>query len=154
MTASTPLKDPPLHTHSLGRIILENSGVAEPQNIRDQFNDAIAEGHPLMQRCHLDTLITGTAGRSWWVERQRMRAAHVPLGPVFRRAGQGHVLLLGPRSFPLTPNLEFWGLTDPCVPLLPPYQSWTPAPSSMTTPVEPHSCRDPIWGRAAGYAPW
>ncbi|RMZ52016.1 hypothetical protein APUTEX25_001210, partial [Auxenochlorella protothecoides] len=46
---------------SYDRIILENSGVAEPQNIRDQFNDAIAEGHPLMQRCHLDTLITGTA---------------------------------------------------------------------------------------------
>uniref|UniRef100_A0A1D2AFQ4 CobW C-terminal domain-containing protein n=2 Tax=Auxenochlorella protothecoides TaxID=3075 RepID=A0A1D2AFQ4_AUXPR len=43
---------------SYDRIILENSGVAEPQNIRDQFNDAIAEGHPLMQRCHLDTLIT------------------------------------------------------------------------------------------------
>ncbi|KAL4855709.1 COBW domain-containing protein [Chlorella vulgaris] len=40
------------------RIILENSGVAEPQNIRDQFNDAIADGHPLTKRIHLDTLVT------------------------------------------------------------------------------------------------
>ncbi|KAL4424848.1 hypothetical protein ABPG77_011098 [Micractinium sp. CCAP 211/92] len=40
------------------RIILENSGVAEPQNIRDQFNDAIASGHPLMKRIYLDTLVT------------------------------------------------------------------------------------------------
>ncbi|KAK2075863.1 hypothetical protein QBZ16_001605 [Prototheca wickerhamii] len=40
------------------RIILENSGVAEPQNIRDQFSDAIMEGHPLMSRIHLDSLVT------------------------------------------------------------------------------------------------
>jgi G3E family GTPase len=40
------------------RIVLENSGVAEPQNIRDQFNEAIASGHPLMQRVELDTLVT------------------------------------------------------------------------------------------------
>ena len=40
-------------------IILENSGVAEPQNIRDQFNDAIALGDPLMKRIYLDTLVTG-----------------------------------------------------------------------------------------------
>lgn len=40
------------------RIILENSGVAEPQNIRDQFNEAIAMGHPLMSKIHLDSLVT------------------------------------------------------------------------------------------------
>ena len=40
------------------RIVLENSGVAEPQNIRDQFNDAQALGHPLIEKIHLDTLIT------------------------------------------------------------------------------------------------
>jgi G3E family GTPase len=40
------------------RIVLENSGVAEPQNIRDQFNEAIMLGHPLTQRVHLDTFIT------------------------------------------------------------------------------------------------
>lgn len=43
----------------LRRIILENSGVAEPQNIRDQFNDAILDGVPLMKRVYLDTLVTG-----------------------------------------------------------------------------------------------
>ncbi|WPT13898.1 Putative metal chaperone YciC [Picochlorum sp. SENEW3] len=40
------------------RIVLENSGVAEPQNIRDQFNDARAVGHPLVEKVHLDTLVT------------------------------------------------------------------------------------------------
>ena len=40
------------------RIVLENSGVAEPQNIRDQFNEAVALNHPLTHRVHLDTLIT------------------------------------------------------------------------------------------------
>ncbi|KAG2488742.1 hypothetical protein HYH03_012740 [Edaphochlamys debaryana] len=40
------------------RIVLENSGVAEPQNIRDKFNEAEAAGHPLMDRIELDTLVT------------------------------------------------------------------------------------------------
>jgi G3E family GTPase len=40
------------------RIILENSGVAEPKNIRDKFAEAAAEGHPLMDRVQLDTLVT------------------------------------------------------------------------------------------------
>lgn len=40
------------------RFVLENSGVAEPQNIRDQFSEAIAAGNPLMQRIYLDTLVT------------------------------------------------------------------------------------------------
>jgi CobW/HypB/UreG, nucleotide-binding domain len=40
------------------RIILENSGVAEPQNIRDKFNDAIAADHPLTKRLYLDTMVT------------------------------------------------------------------------------------------------
>lgn len=40
------------------RIILENSGVAEPQNIRDKMSEAEAAGHPLMQKVELDTLVT------------------------------------------------------------------------------------------------
>ncbi|GFR40301.1 hypothetical protein Agub_g483 [Astrephomene gubernaculifera] len=40
------------------RIVLENSGVAEPQNIRDKFNEAAAEGHPLLERVELDTMVT------------------------------------------------------------------------------------------------
>ena len=40
------------------RIVLENSGVAEPQNIRDQFNEARALGHPLVDKVYLDTLVT------------------------------------------------------------------------------------------------
>ena len=33
--------------------------MAEPQNIRDQFNEALALGLPLMKRVYLDTLVTG-----------------------------------------------------------------------------------------------
>jgi len=40
------------------RFILENSGVAEPKNIREAFADAEAEGHPLMKRVCLDTMVT------------------------------------------------------------------------------------------------
>ncbi|KDD71496.1 hypothetical protein H632_c4917p0, partial [Helicosporidium sp. ATCC 50920] len=47
------------------RIILENSGVAEPQNIRDQFAEARAMGLPLMERIHLDTLITVVDGSTF-----------------------------------------------------------------------------------------
>lgn len=32
--------------------------MAEPQNIRDKFNEAIAAGHPLTQRIYLDTMVT------------------------------------------------------------------------------------------------
>ena len=32
--------------------------MAEPQNIRDSFNDAIAMGHPITQRIELEGLIT------------------------------------------------------------------------------------------------
>ena len=41
--------------------------MAEPQNIRDAFNEAIALGHPVMGRIFLDTLVTvvGGAGVSW-----------------------------------------------------------------------------------------
>ena len=38
--------------------MLENSGVAEPHNIRDKFNEAVAAGHPVTQRVVLDTLVT------------------------------------------------------------------------------------------------
>lgn len=40
------------------RIVLENSGVAEPQNIRDQFVEARAVGHPLVNKVYLDTMVT------------------------------------------------------------------------------------------------
>lgn len=40
------------------RFVLENSGVAEPQNIRDKFSEAIAMGNPLMSRIQLDTMVT------------------------------------------------------------------------------------------------
>eukprot|EP00210_Caulerpa_lentillifera_P007750 g7396.t1 len=40
------------------RFILENSGVAEPQNIRDSFNEAFQMGHPITRRIELDGLIT------------------------------------------------------------------------------------------------
>lgn len=38
--------------------MLENSGVAEPQNIREQFAEAIADGHPLTTRIYLNSLVT------------------------------------------------------------------------------------------------
>lgn len=38
--------------------MLENSGVAEPSNIRDKFREAEEQGHPLLQRLYLDTLVT------------------------------------------------------------------------------------------------
>jgi hypothetical protein len=59
---STPASQPrptPRTPPAACRIILENSGVAEPQNIRDQFNDAIADGHPITKRVFLDSLVTG-----------------------------------------------------------------------------------------------
>ena len=39
------------------RIVLENSGVAEPENIRKAFADAVENGLPLMKRLHLSTLV-------------------------------------------------------------------------------------------------
>jgi hypothetical protein len=39
------------------RIVLENSGVAEPQNIRDSFADAAENGHPALSRVSLSTLV-------------------------------------------------------------------------------------------------
>jgi G3E family GTPase len=38
--------------------VLENSGVAEPQNIREKFGEAITAGQPVMDRIELDTLVT------------------------------------------------------------------------------------------------
>lgn len=40
------------------RLVLENSGVAEPHAIRDRFADATAAGHPLMKRVRLEGLVT------------------------------------------------------------------------------------------------
>lgn len=39
------------------RIVLENSGVAEPQNLRDSFTKAIETDHPIMKRIHLSSLV-------------------------------------------------------------------------------------------------
>lgn len=49
--------------------MLENSGVAEPQNIRDAFNEAIALGNPVMKRIYLDTLVTVVSGQLVSVQR-------------------------------------------------------------------------------------
>lgn len=40
------------------RLILENSGVAEPHNIRDLFYDAALVGLPITKRIRLDTMVT------------------------------------------------------------------------------------------------
>jgi G3E family GTPase len=40
------------------RLVLENSGVAEPHAIRDRFMQATEANRPLMQRLRLDTLVT------------------------------------------------------------------------------------------------
>ena len=39
------------------RLVLENSGVAEPQKLRDKFNEAIEDGHPIMDRIRLNTMV-------------------------------------------------------------------------------------------------
>ena len=38
--------------------MLENSGVAEPHNIRELFSEAAEAGHPLLSRVRLDTMVT------------------------------------------------------------------------------------------------
>lgn len=53
-----PTHPPTPHPPSRHSIVLENSGVAEPGNIRDQFAEAAASGHPLLERIELDTLVT------------------------------------------------------------------------------------------------
>ena len=39
-------------------IVVENSGVAEPNNIRDQFQEAMLVRHPLLERVWLKTMVT------------------------------------------------------------------------------------------------
>jgi hypothetical protein len=39
------------------RIVLENSGVAEPKNIRDLFIESAEDGHPALNRVNLSTLV-------------------------------------------------------------------------------------------------
>lgn len=55
MHANTRAHTPAYHPH--GRLVLENSGVAEPQNLRDQFTEAAAAGHPIMNRIRLDAMV-------------------------------------------------------------------------------------------------
>ncbi len=55
-----------------GRLILENSGVAEPRNILQHFADAERDGHPLCARIWLDSLVTVVDAHSFskdWVAR-------------------------------------------------------------------------------------
>lgn len=40
------------------RFVLENSGIAEPSNIRERFREAEAAGQPLLERIVLDTMVT------------------------------------------------------------------------------------------------
>lgn len=40
------------------RIVIEMSGVAEPKNIRREFQEALREGHPIFQETELSTMIT------------------------------------------------------------------------------------------------
>lgn len=42
--------------------------MAEPQNLRDKFNDALASGHPLMARIRLDTMVTMVDSGSFFVD--------------------------------------------------------------------------------------
>ena len=52
------IKQSPHSFSRICRIVLENSGVAEPHNIRELFSDAEEGGHPLLSRVRLDTLVT------------------------------------------------------------------------------------------------
>lgn len=45
------------HNTTYDRIVLENSGVAEPQNIREAFAEAVELGHPIVKRVHLSTMV-------------------------------------------------------------------------------------------------
>lgn len=58
----------PDHVHYQCRFVLENSGVAEPQNLRDKFNDALASGYPLMSRIRLDTMVTMVDSGSFFAD--------------------------------------------------------------------------------------
>ena len=42
--------------------------MAEPQNLRDKFNDALASGHPLMSRIRLDTMVTMVDSGSFFAD--------------------------------------------------------------------------------------
>ncbi|GFH32607.1 CobW C-terminal domain-containing protein, partial [Haematococcus lacustris] len=50
------------------------SGVAEPQNIRDKFLEAAAEGHPLLDRIALDTLVDASTFVASFASRQPLAA--------------------------------------------------------------------------------
>ena len=40
------------------RILIELSGVAEPRNVRSEFQRAVAEGHPAFDAAELSTVLT------------------------------------------------------------------------------------------------
>lgn len=65
---STPIAREITHVHHIGRLILENSGVAEPHNIRDKFYDA--------QLIHLHTT---ERARSWSHRRRLVHSLSVVL---------------------------------------------------------------------------
>ena len=58
---STFLADLYLTLKSKFRLVLENSGVAEPQKLRDKFNEAIEDGHPIMDRIRLNTMVLASS---------------------------------------------------------------------------------------------
>ena len=47
------------------RLVLENSGIAEPANIRERFREAETAGHPLLKRIVLDTMVTVVDSQSF-----------------------------------------------------------------------------------------
>ena len=66
------------------RIVLENSGIAEPGNIRDKFSESVDLGNPLMKRIHLSTLVrVGIKGLG-----RKGRGGRVGAG-IRRRCGTG-----------------------------------------------------------------
>ena len=82
------------------RFVLENSGVAEPQNIRDKFNEAIAIGHPLMSRIQLDTMATIVDSGSFTAD----YSSRTPVSGEHMLHCSLHLmrLCLGPISLPLS----------------------------------------------------
>jgi G3E family GTPase len=72
------------------RIVLENSGVAEPQNIRDLFAEEEAKGNPLLDRISLDTLVTVVGGSSYLLGFQQQLKQHDPAGSLQHQKRQQH----------------------------------------------------------------
>ena len=146
------------------RIILENSGVAEPQNIRDQFNDALASNHPLMKRIFLDTLVTGgpalcscclpSACVQMWMPWQPRAGRLVVHSRLARLAWAAMLGVSAGSSDAHTRTRSLLLVYDCTTHAVPPVQWWTATPSSRTTRRVPRWRHAPTWGRAAACARW